>query len=297
MPLDAPALELLDNHRQARRKGGVLDPATPILSGAGFSAQVLDEHDTETDVPALDRGVLIQILSHRPRVWTDLMGRRTAFDVASHSFVYVPAGRPSWWKVAGCGGLMLHMTFDHARFRALAADEGPGGGCEPGPLICRRDRTLDTLTRLLVGEMRYPRPNSLLTDALALNIQIALLRLPGGLPSGLAMGGLAGSVLRRVVDYVAANLARDITMAELAGIAGLSPYHFARAFKRSTGVPPHRYQIMLRVERAKELLAHSTWPITDIAAAIGYDDPGQLARIFRREVGTTPSRYRREVRD
>jgi AraC family transcriptional regulator len=108
-------------------------------------------------------------------------------------------------------------------------------------------------------------------------------------------GGLANWQIRRARDALSGAFG-NFDLTALAQSVGLSPYHFARAFKQSTGLPPHRYQIMLRVERAQDLLANSTLPISDVAAAVGYDDQGQLARLFRREVGATPSQYRRERR-
>jgi AraC family transcriptional regulator len=108
-------------------------------------------------------------------------------------------------------------------------------------------------------------------------------------------GGLAEWQVRRASEALTEGQVR-IDLATLAKSVGLSAFHFARAFKQSTGMPPHRYQIMQRIERAKNLLVDTGLPISDVAAAVGYEDQGQLARLFRREVGVTPSQYRRERR-
>ena len=110
------------------------------------------------------------------------------------------------------------------------------------------------------------------------------------------IGGLAPYLMTRVTEFIAARLADEISLDDMASIAGLSTFHFCRVFKQSTGIPPHRYQIALRIERAKDLLANSTLSIAAISAAVGYDDQGQLARLFRKEVGISPSHYRRERR-
>ena len=73
---------------------------------------------------------------------------------------------------------------------------------------------------------------------------------------------------------------------------GLSTFHFARAFKSATGLPPYRYLLALRIARAKDLLAKSALAISDVAAAVGYEDQSQLARLFRKDVGLTPSQFR-----
>ena len=106
-------------------------------------------------------------------------------------------------------------------------------------------------------------------------------------------GGLAPWQARRATDYLRAHLGDDVSLNELAGLVGLSPAHFCRAFKQSTGLPPHRWQLARRVERAQSLLTDTDLPMIEVAARVGYDDPNQLARVFRRHLGTSPGRYRR----
>ena len=105
-------------------------------------------------------------------------------------------------------------------------------------------------------------------------------------------GGLAPWQLSRVTDHLHANLAGPVSLADLAALSGLSVYHFARAFMRSTGLAPHQFQISLRMERARLLLSRSTDPVTDIALSLGYDSSQSFARAFRIAHGTSPSRYR-----
>jgi len=122
-----------------------------------------------------------------------------------------------------------------------------------------------------------------------------LLRLAGAAEKP-ARGGLAPWQLRRVQAAIEERLAEDVGLAELAALVGLSPWHLCRAFRESTGQPPQRWQLARRVERARDLLVATDLPVTEIAAAVGYDDPGQLAVLFRKRLGTTPSRYRRDHR-
>jgi AraC family transcriptional regulator len=106
--------------------------------------------------------------------------------------------------------------------------------------------------------------------------------------------GLAAWQLKRVRAFLQEASHQRVTLAELAEIARLSPFHFSRAFRAATGVPPHRYQMQLRIERAKALLETSDKPISDVAAEVGYANQSYFARLFQAEVGTTPARYRRE---
>jgi transcriptional regulator GlxA family with amidase domain len=109
-------------------------------------------------------------------------------------------------------------------------------------------------------------------------------------------GGLPPRAVRRVREYIEANLEENISIQELAGIAGLSMYHFARAFKQSEGVTPHDYLVKCRVHRAKELLSDTDLPMSEIALAAGFSDQSHCARRFREHVGVTPSAYRWSAR-
>lgn len=117
-----------------------------------------------------------------------------------------------------------------------------------------------------------------------------------GAPARLQRGGLAPCSLGRVREYVAAHLAGTIRLAQLAAVAGLSPFHFARAFKLSVGLSPHAYVVRCRIEEAKRLLATSSLPISDIARRTGFRGAGQLSTRFRASTGSAPSAFRRLAR-
>src|SRR2546426_10830579 len=91
-----------------------------------------------------------------------------------------------------------------------------------------------------------------------------------------AAGGLPACRLRRVAQYVQDNLHRELRLAELSGLVHMSTYHFARLFKGSSGVSPHRFLVQRRIERARALLAAQTLPIAEIARAMGFRPPKAL---------------------
>jgi len=103
--------------------------------------------------------------------------------------------------------------------------------------------------------------------------------------------GLADWQLRRVFEMMESM--QDVPLAALASRANMSAWYFARAFKHSTGVPPHRYQFMMRMDCAKDLLTRTKLPISDVAERVGYGCSQTLARAFRKEVGISPADYRR----
>jgi AraC-like DNA-binding protein len=123
---------------------------------------------------------------------------------------------------------------------------------------------------------------------------LASLRQPA--PAPLARGGLPPGAMRRVREYVDTHLAESMDLTELATIAGLSVFHFARQFKQTVGVAPHHYLVQSRVERARDMLARTNLPLSEIALAAGFSDQSHLARHFRQMLGTTPGEFRRSQR-
>jgi AraC-like DNA-binding protein len=111
-----------------------------------------------------------------------------------------------------------------------------------------------------------------------------------------ARGGLPPRALQRVQQYIDAHLHESISVQTLADTAGLSMYHFARAFKRSEGLSPHDYLVQRRVHYTQKLLAESEMSLAEIALAAGFSDQSHFARRFREHVGVTPSRYRWSTR-
>jgi transcriptional regulator of acetoin/glycerol metabolism len=105
-------------------------------------------------------------------------------------------------------------------------------------------------------------------------------------------GGLSPGTLRRVRRYIDQHLTERIQLANLAAVAGLSVYHFAREFKRTVGVAPHSYVTRRRLEKAQAMLARTDLPLSDVALASGFFDQSHLARHFREFAGVTPAEYR-----
>ncbi|MGE3311193.1 MAG: helix-turn-helix domain-containing protein [Limisphaerales bacterium] len=108
-------------------------------------------------------------------------------------------------------------------------------------------------------------------------------------------GGLGRRPLRLVLDYIQEHLAEEISLETLAGVAGLSPFHFARLFKRSVGTAPHQYLIRRRVERAKELLLTTPIEIAAIASQVGFCDQSHLTSHFKRMYGIAPGAFLRST--
>ena len=111
------------------------------------------------------------------------------------------------------------------------------------------------------------------------------------LPS-VAVGGLPASKVRRVIAFIENNLQQELRLEELAAVTHMSPYHFARLFKRATGVSPHRFVVRRRIAAATALLTESTSSIGSIARTVGFRTASHFATTVRRVTGMTPSSYR-----
>jgi AraC family transcriptional regulator len=107
-------------------------------------------------------------------------------------------------------------------------------------------------------------------------------------------GGLTALQLRRVKGFVDAKISNAIAISDLAAVAGLSQFHFIRAFKDSVGLSPYQYVLSERVRHGRELLSKPDLSIADVALAVGFSDASQLNRVFRKFNGVTPTAFRRE---
>jgi AraC family transcriptional regulator len=139
--------------------------------------------------------------------------------------------------------------------------------------------------------------DQLYAEALGVVFQHELLRLVSGTNSrGQAKGGLAPWQKQQIRDYIEANIACGVSLVTLAQFVGLSTFHFAHAFKRSFGIPPHRYFTARRIEHAKALLAAPGQSVTEIALALGFSETSAFTAAFRKATGCAPSAYRRDNR-
>ena len=110
--------------------------------------------------------------------------------------------------------------------------------------------------------------------------------------AGIPRGGLAPAQERRAKEFMRANLNEAFSLNRLAAECGLSTQHFARAFRLSTGMPPHRFLVRLRLERAKELLRTRALSLVDVALFCGFADQSHFNRVFKAAVGVTPGTWR-----
>ena len=161
-----------------------------------------------------------------------------------------------------------------------------------------RDPLIEQIAHAVHGEMRKPGPaGRLLIDTLSSVLSVHILRhhsnlSPSQLPLARSEGTLAPRRLQAVLDFVEANLERNIMLEDLALQAGLSAYHFARSFKAAVGRSPHAYLNERRVARARILLGRREPSLAEVALACGYCSQSHLTRAFKQVTGVTPGAFR-----
>lgn len=184
------------------------------------------------------------------------------------------------------------MYADPALLRGAAAEVGGSSAGEPffpDPIVLDKDltRAFLGLHLALDGSASAPR---LEQDTRLLDV---LTRLVERRAEGRRASRPTGEERRSVKlarEYLEDNVARNVSLEELARLANLSPYHLARAFAAEIGLPPHAYQTQARVQRARDLLLRG-WPIAQAAQRTGFSDQSHLTRHFKRLVGVPPGRY------
>ena len=108
-------------------------------------------------------------------------------------------------------------------------------------------------------------------------------------------GGLPIRQLHKVEDYLHARLAEELSVGALAALVGLSPFHFSRVFKQTTGMSPLRYVTRERITRAQQLMRETSRSLIEIGLEVGYTNPSHFAQVFRRVAGVTPTGFRRAL--
>ena len=232
---------------------------------------------------------------YRCEAWAD--GKRLAFDHCRTASLQIMAAGLTPRAFFSDPLKILHVYLPHDRLAEIAA-VAPGA-LELRDPLAQFDPDLAHACGQLVQELQGDCVMSQLHfDALNLSIAVQLVRRWSnrGLASAPAKAGLPPALLRRVKDYLMAHLAEDVSLSALAAIANLSTSHFARAFRQSTGVPPHRWLTNQRIARGRELLEIGDLTLAEIALACGFADQSHFTVAFRSATGVTPGAYRREVR-
>jgi AraC family transcriptional regulator len=165
------------------------------------------------------------------------------------------------------------------------------------PRYAALDPLIRSLARELQDELEHARsPENTYLNAIAEVVAVHLARHYAGPAPTHVDTGLAEHKLRMVQTFLRENISKTLHVDELAAVVHMSPFHFARMFKQATGLTPHLYVVMQRVEIAKAMLRTSDDPLIDVAARAGFRTQGHFTGVFHRYTGVTPRVFRTRSR-
>ncbi len=270
--------------------------STARLGWRGLQAAEILHPDDEFHVPPFERHIAVLNLGKPMEAHEANTGRNGR--LGQTGMMFLPAGRDRMWNLHRTGEVRhLHLYVTPAFLEATSES----AGLDPATVELRdaygvRDPLLEQLGRAVLGELRSDGlAGGLFADSLSTFLAVHLLRRYSNARLPIATRGqrLPRETLRIATEYIDEHLSDDLQLSVVAASAHLSPYHFARLFKASTGVTVHRFVTSRRVRRAEQLLVGSDASVTAIAYAVGFSSASHLARHFRALLGVRPNDLRR----
>ena len=254
----------------------------------------------DMDQPPLDHHYLALHLGGPKHVRRHGEGPCLERDVALGSVTVVPSGAAFRWHTRGPIEF-AHLYIAPRRLERTLRDtfDREPRGVDLVPRIGWDDPLVAALLNAMLQPAHDPAldagPDARLARESwheALLVRLVLAGSTLSLASPRARNALAPHTLTRLKAHIEANLANPVTLDDLAAVAGLSRYHLCRAFRQSTGFPPHAWLTRARLAAARRLLRGTSLPIGEIAHQCGFASPNQFATSFRSSVGVTPTAYR-----
>ncbi|MBY0511348.1 MAG: AraC family transcriptional regulator [Rhodospirillaceae bacterium] len=224
---------------------------------------------------------------HTDRVTTIDPGQVNISGPHSRLYVQWPNASPSINVIA----IEQHLV------SRILASVGINPSAHMSPIFGVQDKVLRQLAQAGQDEIaECGEHGRLFTEGLAIAIVTHVYRSYAGVAfPKVKKGGLTPRDTRRVLTYIEEHLKTDIGLEDLAKSVGLSAHYFTEAFKKTIGMPPYRYLLYRRVQRAKELLSRDNLTPKMVAEEVGFSSQSQFTVNFRKVVGTTPARFRREA--
>jgi AraC family transcriptional regulator len=253
----------------------------------------------EIDAPPFTMHVVSVALNASPRLVQRRDGRHVDGPRMQWGVQIMPAEHPSYWRAEGpIENVLMALEPRFLHHAALEACGMDPARVELRHVFGARDAVIKHLGLALLAEITTAGLGGPLYAASLANVlAIHLLRTYCTRSPVLRnhTGGLSRHKLQLALTYIADHLDQPLLLADLAALVQMAPYHFLRAFRQSTGLPPHQYVLARRLERAQALLKNPTISITTIAFRVGFRTLSHFTQHFRRQTGVTPTVYRRTV--
>jgi len=222
-------------------------------------------------------------------------GPAQSFRFSPGEFSFTPAGVLT--RAIQPAVRMMQTVQSPVTYDSIISEIVRGRNIQLGQRHPINDPLVSQMVSTIIHETQSGFLDRVLVDALNTALAVRIVRhfVDASKIAPAPSNGLSGERLRRVRDYIEAHLDDRLTLADLAGVACLSPYHFSRSFKHAVGVGPQRYVMQRRIERAKTLMRRTRQPLASIALEVGFADQSHLTGVFPRETGMTPGRFRAAV--
>ncbi len=236
-------------------------------------------------------------LNHRPsRLLQAMHNRQRTIPCVKGDICIIPAGSPifSQWKQED-QYLRIRIAPQLLQQVAQEASEVGSDRVELLPEFRVRHPQIEQLSVMLLSEVKDGGlAGQLYVESLTNALAVHLLRSYSAIqPCAVQYDGrLSDRQLLQVTDYIHDCLAQDIKLSDLAGLLGISQFHFGRCFKQATGLTPHQYVLQQRLERAKHLLKETELPVMEIAMLCGFSSHSHLGKVIRQHTGLSPKAYR-----
>lgn len=221
-------------------------------------------------------------------------GKKVVTKGGAGNLCITPAGQPigaSWEKPLENLGILLEPEF----VRQTAAENRFSTNFEFREVYREKDALIQQIGFALIAESSSETPaGKLYADSLIQTLTLHLLKnyTSAASVSENLNGGLSGYKLNRIKEFISANLEEDLSLAQLAEVADLSQFHFARAFRKSTGQTPQQYLMQQRIERAKQLLLKPELPLVEVSLQTGFKNQSHFTTLFRKFTKLTPKIWR-----
>lgn len=224
-----------------------------------------------------------------------LHGRKVSGCGTAGHLSLLPPDADTRWVFDKPGDIVL--VFLNRQLFSQAIEESTGRDArsvEIVPQFVIRDLVLERVAHQLLHEISEPSPGSrLVTEALAQELAAHLISAHSNLDlqQGNRPHTMAPTKLKRAQEYINSNLAAEMSLQDIADVAGMSLFHFAKAFKKATGQSPHQHVKEQRLRHARALLHDGSLSISQVAKAVGFSH-SYFTAVFARHMGMTPSKFR-----
>jgi AraC family transcriptional regulator len=295
VPQTTTSMELEAFLANRSKRSGMGDGWRPLV----VRSRIEPDRREHLFLPATPDPWIVSVISGRRRIEVKRNGRWHGSLSGPGQVAITAAGSTTevrWQSLDLAPIETLHVCLDIGFLRKLSSELGRDAFPEMRNALAESDPVLASLAALLRQELYRGTSNwtGLFAAGAAQMLGARLLERYAVWPAGDSTTGtgLSRGQIRHVIDYIDAHLTARVSIDDLAAAAGVSPYHFARMFKRSKGITPHQFVASAKYDLAKRLLLEKRWSIKRIAHHLGFASAAHFSTAFKSRVGCSPVDYR-----